>query len=243
MNSLRWCALFLAVLCVLFIATSCGAKEPSTATPTRPVFYTDIAADNNSVIEEALSKFDPVIRGYLASIPILYGDVRTALAQTTYYVKPGKERILVSRDWDKKYGESSYWQLYYKDYGVNPQDSVFSRTFKVELLVHEYLHHAELKKEINLKRFFDEMFTWFLDPARGEPLPEDNYIKYIIFWNLYRPDGFNGPHPRGPGEEEFAYIGEQIANGPIKRMDELSVEIIKYYRGILREEFLIKKRP
>lgn len=234
MNGFRLRTMLFMVMCflliALFIATCDNAKLL-------------IDESNRPIIEEALSKFDPGMREYLASIPVFYGNVRTARAQTTYYTKPGREHILVSRDWDKKYGESRHWKRYYKYYDVSPEAPAFSRPFKLKLLVHEYLHHAEAKKNSDIQVFSNKVHEWYLDPSWGEPLSDHNYQKYTLFWNLYRPESLSSPSKRGPGEQEFAYIGEQIASDSKKRLEELPSQIIEYYRGILREDLLVQKTP
>lgn len=222
------------VLSGLLVSPSCQIlKSPQT----------NIAESNQEIIKEVLGKFDPQIQDYLASIPIVYGNVRTAIARTTDYEYSGNEHIIVSFDWDKTYGESIYWESTYKHRGVNKNDPVFSKEFKRNLLTHEYLHHAEVRVGIDIKKFFEDVTNWYQDLEWGNPSPNRNYVKFILFWNVYGGNGRDSAEAGGhnyPGQGEFAYIGEQIANGGKKRLQELPSTIIVYYTGILREDILIR---
>jgi hypothetical protein len=213
-----------------------------TAAPTVPPIVTNISQSNWPIIAEALEKFDPKIRGYLASIPIVYGDARTAYAQTTDYENPGREHIVVSYDWDNRNGKSVYWKSYFEPRGMKKNDPVFSRNFKVALLIHEYLHHAELKAEIDTKKFFEYTDNWYRDPYWGDPgnLHSENYIKIILFWNLYGGNGGESGHDY-PGQGEFAYIGQSISLYGKARLAELPESIVAYYKGILREDLLVSE--
>lgn len=204
---------------------------------------TNISGDNQEVVLEALRKFDPATRRYLASLPIVYGDVRTAEALTTAQVPPGKEKIIVSRDWDKTRGESIYWEFYFKTRGENETDPVFARRFKLTLLVHEYLHHAELKATIDPGGFFESVDAWYKDPQWGNPSNDGNFQKFSLFWHLYGGNGSKEGRHSYPGQGEFAYIGSEIALGGIARLQELPGSIIEYYRGVLSEDLLVAAAP
>ena len=199
------------------------------------ILHSNIAPDNYEIMDEALEKFDPRMQRYLAIIPTIIGDAVTAYAQTSSYEPPQYVHSVVARDWDNTFGESVYWEIY-KKRGANPNDPVFSRAFKLELYVHEYLHHAERKANLDLAKFFEDVNAWYNDPSWGRATPEGNYQKYRLFWNVYGKNGFPSHQP--PGREEFAYIGEEIANRGRERLKELPQNIIAYYRGILREDLL-----
>lgn len=220
---------------VILGALSCQDAHPSSPEP--PV--TNIADSNRDLIEEALEKFDPETRSYLTSLPIVYGNVRTALARTTTYEPPGREHIIVSYDWGNTYGESAYWESHFKKWGRNKNDPVFHRDTRIRLLIHEYLHHIEANAKIDIEKFAKETSDWYKDPQWGNPdtSSDGNYAKYLFFWYLYR----KGDHTAlsSPGREEFAHIGWQIATGGKTRLAELPPNIIEHYRGILREDLLV----
>lgn len=175
---------------------------------------------NEPLIEEALEKFAPEQYEYLSSLPIVYGDVTTALATTTKYVPSGWEYITVSKEWD-----SSYY---------------FTDRFKLILFVHEYLHHLEQYTDLNIADFYDDVERWYLDPSYGSSEVESNYVKHVLWWSIYGGNGVSNDFV--PGREEFAYIGEQIANGGSDRLNELPSTVTDYYKGILNEALLCRER-
>jgi len=190
--------------------------------------------DNHEVVEAALERFVPELRPYLSSIPIVYGEANTARALTTVYVPSGFEYIAVSPDWDKTWGESKYWESVYSQRGYTGDAPAFPNSFKLNLLVHEYLHYLEPKLGLDVGEFYEVVADWYHDPSWGSF--ESNQAKHTLYWNVY---GGNGkkwgllddkPHP---GQEEFAYIGERIANGSKECWSELSLAILEYYEGIL----------
>lgn len=200
------------------------------------LLHSDISEENYEIMIEALKKFDPQLRRYLALIPFIKGNVRTAAARTRSYEPPLNVFNILSNDWDNTYGESYYWEIY-EERGENPNQPIFPEYFKLDLFTHEYLHHAELRKGINIKNFYADVTIWYNDLNWGEATSDENYIKFIVYWNVY---GGNGTSIKSkPGREEFAYIGERIANGIKERnLKELPPYIIAYYDGILREDLL-----
>lgn len=192
-------------------------------------------AANQEIINEALAKFDPAIREYLVSIPIVEGAVRTAVSQ------PKVPRIILSKDWDKTYRESVWWESHFQYWNVNKDDPVFSKDFKLQLFVHEYLHHAPVKTKLDLQGFCSEVHAWYEDPAWGSAAVNGNYVKFILFWYVYGGNGLINKYGCPSSTEEFAHIGWYIATGNKARLNELPQAIIEYYRGILRDEFFPPK--
>lgn len=198
--------------------------------------HSTVEESNYEILGEALGKFDPNMQRYLAVIPFITGDARTAYARTQNYEPPLNVYSVVSYDWDKTFGDSPHWESSYERRGEDPDAPVFERDGKLDLYIHEYLHHAELKANIDIEKFFQDVQTWYQDPVWGEPSASDNYQKYTVFWNVY---GGNGESSNSvPGREEFAFIGENIANDGARRLKELPPNILAYYEGILHEDVL-----
>lgn len=204
------------------------------------MLHSNIHERNYEIMGEALSKFNPALRRYLALIPVITGDVETAVARTRRYEPPLNVYSIVSRDWDNTHGESVFWYSVYQKRGEDKNKPVFSRFFKLTLIIHEYLHHAELKAGIDMGKFLEEVTVWYNDPAWGEPTPESNYQKFLLFWNVYGGNGELNGHIV-PGSGEFAFIGEAIAISGKERLEELPSNIIAYYHGILRKDLLYSR--
>ena len=229
----KWLLLILAGIVATLLVISCQN------TPEPPV--TNIANSNNVIISEALRKFNSKIQNYLTSIAIVYGGATTAYARTTNYEPSGWEHTVVSNAWDKTYGESPRWESHYKKQGENPNDPAFSKSFKLTLFVHEYLHHIELKANVDIEKFFEDVDIWYQNPQWGSHLHnalDINYVKATLFWNLYGGNGGKNGHFY-PGQGEFSYIGTQIALGGKSRLSELPPNIIAYYQSILRADLLV----
>lgn len=203
------------------------------------ILHSNISEENYPIMDQALKKFDPKLQRYLAIIPFISGDARTAIARTRNYEPPLNVYSIVSYDWDNTYKQSQHWESSYRPRGEDPDASIFSLSFKLGLFVHEYLHHAELKRNVNIQNFFHDVQDWYDDPSWGKPSPDENYQKYLLYWHIYREGTqYSGDPNIVPGREEFAYIGETIATGNKKYLKELPPSIIAYYERILRPNIL-----
>lgn len=191
---------------------------------------------NASVLKSVLEVFDPSLRSFLSSVPIVLDpSVDTAKAY------PAKGYISVSPDWDNTVRQSPY-KATYEQRGMMPEDPVFVRHFKTDLLIHEFLHMLQVRKGINDRSCYEAVARWYRDPRYGIPSPNGmvhagmttntrpytlatNRMKYILWHELYnyrtlsdmpRDESWKnmqyGARYRlaEKGKEEFAYIGQEI---------------------------------
>lgn len=196
---------------------------------------------NASVLKSVLEVFDPSLRDFLASVPIVLDS-----SADTAKAYPSKGYIGVSPDWDNTVDQSRYRAIY-EQRGMKPDDPVFMNRFKTDLLIHELLHILQVHKGIDGRLFYEAVARWYIDPRYGMPFsggsmvyadtmsdkrPDSlavNRTKYILWDALYnyqklkefpRDDSWKnmqyGERYRlsENGVEEFAYIGQEIlANG------------------------------
>jgi hypothetical protein len=234
--------------------------------------------ENRHVLAKIYTLFEDNIVDKLEKIPIIkILDARTALAHTSRFFESEDDfhYIGVSRDWDNAAKESRFWQRHYSKPGYNmgPNDPCFSDDFKLDLLIHEFLHLIQDTHIQDMELFYKEVKKWYKDESKGIPSPSGIYagkndgtsrLKYTLWWNLYRePDdpeepkndnwknmSYNDGYKNSQkGQEEFAYIGACLLQHALnfKGIDrekdillELPESIIKFYRGIIKKEFLTK---
>ncbi len=223
--------------------------------------------ENQPILETVLAMFHPSLRPYLDTVLIVKDNmVRTAEAVTSRQFSSSQEHaaIKVSPDWDAKAQDSKYWSTYFSKapYDLKPEDPVFSDDFKINLLVHEYMHLIQDHLRLDPPSFFQQVERWYRDKKFGRPGPEGIYLgrksgsnrmKYLLWWNLYGKAGnpadehdvgwqrmnYHGDYPGStPGVEEFAYIGGNIAIEIEEwrrkdRLAELSLDIIAAYQNVL----------
>ena len=191
---------------------------------------------NASVLKNVFEVFDPSLRSFLASVPIIFdSSARTAKAY------PAKGYIGVSPDWDNTVLQSEYRAIY-EQRGMKPEDPVFMYRFKTDLLIHEFLHILQVRQGIDSRSCYEAVARWYKDPRYGMPFPNGmasadmtndgrpdtlaiNRMKYILWHQLYNDrrlsdapqdeswkDMHYGERYRSSkkGVEEFAYIGEEI---------------------------------
>ena len=191
---------------------------------------------NASVLKSVFEVFDPSLRSFLTSVPIVFdSSADTAKAYRT------KGYIGVSPDWDKTVLQSQRREIY-EQRGMKPEDPVFMHRFKTDLLIHEFLHILQAHQGIDVSLWYEAVARWYSDPRYGIPNPSGlahadkandrrpaplsiNRIKYILWHNLYNyrrlndvPDdeSWKNMHygarykTAKKGVEEFAYIGEEI---------------------------------
>jgi len=191
---------------------------------------------NASVLKSAFEVFDPSLRSFLTSVPIILDP-----SANTAKAYPAKGYIGVSPDWDNTVLQSRYRAIY-EQRGMKPEDPVFMHRFKTDLLIHEFLHILQVHQGIDSRSCYEAVARWYKDPRYGMPSPngmvnadttEDgrphslaiNRMKYIIWHQLYNYRRLNdvpqdeswknmhyGERYRSAkkGVEEFAYIGEEI---------------------------------
>jgi hypothetical protein len=191
---------------------------------------------NASVLKSAFEVFDPSLRSFLTSVPIILDpSANTAKAYRA------KGSIGVSPDWDNTVLQSRYRAIY-EQRGMKPEDPVFMQRFKTDLLIHEFLHILQVHQGIDSRSCYEAVAKWYRDPRYGMPSPNGmvnsdttkdrrpdspaiNRMKYIIWHQLYNYRRLNdvpqdeswknmhyGERYRSAekGVEEFAYIGEEI---------------------------------
>lgn len=191
---------------------------------------------NAKVLDNVLEVFDPSLRSFLTSVPIIIDS--TASTAKAY---PAKGYIGVNPDWDKTVRQSAF-RAFYEERGMKPDEPVFIYRFKANLLIHEYLHILQFRQGIDRRSCYDAIARWYLDPRYGIPDPNGivnvaktngrrpdtlttNRMKYVLWHQLYNYQGLAdvpkdeswqnmqyGERYRAAknGVEEFAYIGEEI---------------------------------
>jgi len=191
---------------------------------------------NASVLKNVFEVFDPSLRSFLTSVPIILdSSAKTAKAY------PAKGYIGVSPDWDNTVLQSEYRAIY-EQRGMKAEDPVFMRRFKTDLLIHEFLHILQVHQGIDSRLCYEAVAQWYRDPRYGIPSPNGrvyadttkdrrpdtlaiNRMKYILWHQLYNYRRLSDvPHDESwkvmqygeryrfakKGVEEFAYIGEEI---------------------------------
>jgi hypothetical protein len=191
---------------------------------------------NASVLKNVFEVFDPSLRSFLTSVPIILdSSARTAKAYRA------KGYIGVSPDWDNTVLQSEYRAIY-EQRGMKPEDPVFMYRFKTNLLIHEFLHILQVHQGIDSRSCYEAVAQWYTNPRYGMPSPNGvvyadttndgrpdtraiNRMKYILWHQLYNYRRLSDvPHDESwkdmqygeryrsskKGVEEFAYIGEEI---------------------------------
>ena len=190
---------------------------------------------NAAVLKSVLDVFDPSLRSFLSSVPIVFdSSADTAKAYRT------KGYIGVSPDWDHAVLQSQYRAIY-EQRGMKSGDPVFMNRFKTDLLIHEFLHLLQTHQGIDSSLCYEAVARWYLDPRYGIPSPRGmvsvdrtgsrpdglaiNRMKYILWHELYNYRRLNDVPRDGSwrnmqygaryrlaakGVEEFAYIGQEI---------------------------------
>ncbi len=191
---------------------------------------------NAEVLKNVLEVFDPSLRPFLMSVPIVFDS--SANTAKSY---PSKGYVAVSPDWDNTVLQSDHRVIYEKR-GMKPVDPVFAKRFKTDLLIHEFLHVLQVQQGIDRHLCYEAIERWYKDPLYGIPssdgivpvnttkegIPpqlEFNRIKYVVWYQLYNyrklsdvPKDKSWKNMRyveryrsaKRGVEEFAYIGESI---------------------------------
>jgi hypothetical protein len=191
---------------------------------------------NASVLKSVFEVFDPSLRSFLTSVPIILDS-----SANTAKAYQAKGYIGVSPDWDNTVIQSQYRAIY-EQRGMKPEEPVFMYRFKTDLLIHEFLHILQVHQGIDNRSCYDAVAQWYLDPRYGMPSPNGivnadttkdrrpdtlakNRIKYIVWHQLYNYQRLGdvpqdeswknmqyGERYRSAekGVEEFAYIGEEI---------------------------------
>ena len=191
---------------------------------------------NAGVLKSAFEVFDPSLRSFLTSVPIILDS--SANTAKSY---PAKGYIGVSPDWDNTVLQSPF-RATYEQRGMKPEDPVFMQRFKTDLLIHEFLHILQVHQGIDGRLFYEAVARWYVDPRYGRPSPNGlvhadatkdrrpdtlsiNRVKYILWDELYNYRGLRdvpqdeswknmqyGERYRSAkkGVEEFAYIGQEI---------------------------------
>ena len=191
---------------------------------------------NAGVLKSVLEVFDPSLRSFLTSVPIILDS-----SATTARAYPAKGYIGVSPDWDNTVRQSEYRAIY-EQRGMKPEDPVFIQRFKTDLLIHEFLHLLQVHQGIDSRSCYEAVARWYRDPRYGRPSPNGrvlpattndnrpdalaiNRMKYILWHQLYNYRRLSdvpqdeswknmqyGERYRSAdkGVEEFAYVGEEI---------------------------------
>lgn len=190
---------------------------------------------NAGVLKSAFEVFDPSLRSFLTSVPIILDS-----SANTAKAYPAKGYIGVSPDWDNTVLQSPYRAIY-EQRGMRPEDPVFIERFKTDLLIHEFLHILQVHQGIDRRTCYEAVARWYRDPRYGIPSPNGivsadtkdrrpdtlaiNRMKYIVWHQLYNYRRLSdvpqdeswknmqyGERYRSAekGVEEFAYIGEEI---------------------------------
>jgi len=173
-----------------------------------PMFVTH---EKITPIQSVISQFSPGVQFNLVNVPIKTGNVVSAMAQTTNYVRRNNVDIL-----------------------VNPAFSTYSLSFQTELMIHEYLHILQAEDSaIDIQAFHQAVQLWFNDFSTGLPAPSglnSDYTKYYLYFELYNSGRYTlSDYPR----EEYAYIGTMLSDG---RQADVPANIQTYYKGILNCE-------
>lgn len=191
---------------------------------------------NAAVLQSALEVFDPSLRSFLTSVPIILdSSVKTARSYSA------KGYIGVSPDWDNSVLQSQFREIY-EQRGMKPEDPVFISRFKTTLLIHEFLHILQVHRGIESRLLYETVARWYVDPRYGIPSPNGavragttkdgradtfayNRVKYAVWYQLYNYRRLRDVPQDGSwknmqyveryrsaerGVEEFAYIGEEI---------------------------------
>lgn len=221
--------------------------------------------DSEPPLEAVFDYFDPSLRRYLRSIPIISSRAaQTAVTQTKWLTRE-PVFITVSPDFFRTAKESVFWSDYYSQppYSMTPDQLVFPEHFRMQLLVHELLHVSMWRKRIEAGAFYRHVAEWYADDAFGRPTPSSgsqvrsNPAKYALWWYLYGRPGDPGNmtdtgwkrmdycerYRRSPqGIEEFAYLGEVLAKAPENHEDSqtpvVSENVLRTYAGIIAPEAL-----
>ena len=191
---------------------------------------------NASVLKSVFEVFDPSLRSFLTSVPIILDS-----SANTAKAYPAKGYIGVSPDWDNTVLQSQYRAIY-EQRGMKPEDPVFMHRFKTDLLIHEFLHILQVHQGIDSRLCYEAVARWYRDPRYGIPSPNGivyadttkdrrpdtlaiNRMKYIVWHQLYNYRRLSdvpqdeswknmqyGERYRSAekGVEEFAYIGQEI---------------------------------
>ena len=191
---------------------------------------------NASVLKNVFEVFDPSLRSFLTSVPIILDS-----SANTAKAYPAKGYIGVSPDWDNTVLQSEYRAIY-EQRGMKPGDPVFMHRFKTDLLIHEFLHILQVHQGIDSRLCYEAVARWYIDPRYGIPSPNGvvsadttkdgrpdtlaiNRMKYIVWHQLYNyrrlsevPEDVSWKNMKygeryrfaNKGVEEFAYIGEEI---------------------------------
>ena len=191
---------------------------------------------NAAVLTNVLEVFEPSLRPFLTSVPIILDT-----SATTARAYPAQGYIGVSPDWDHTVYQSDY-RVTYEQREMAPDEAVFAMRFKTNLLIHEYLHILQYQLAIDNRSCYEAISSWYLDPRYGRPDPQgvvrlatnrgtrsetlaNNRMKYVLWHQLYNYQGLDKvPQDMSwknmqyldryrsakRGVEEFAYIGEEI---------------------------------
>lgn len=151
---------------------------------------------NAAVLKSALAVFDPSLRSFLTSVPIILDS--SAKTATSY---SAKGYIGVSPDWDNTVLQSPF-RAKYEQRGMKPEDPVFFQRFKTNLLIHEFLHILQVHQGIERRSLYEAVARWYVDPRYGIPSPNGvaradttktrraetlarNRVKYVVWHQLY----------------------------------------------------------
>jgi hypothetical protein len=205
---------------------------------------------NASVLKNVFEVFDPSLRYFLTSVPIILDS-----SANTAKAYPAKGYIGVSPDWDNTVLQSEHREIY-EQRGMKPEDPVFMYRFKTDLLIHEFLHILQVHQGIDSRSCYEAVARWYMDPRYGMPSPNGmvyadttkderpdtlaiNRIKYIVWHQLYNYRRLSdvpqdeswknmqyGERYRSAekGVEEFAYIGEEILSSGSGSEDYIKTE-------------------
>ena len=151
---------------------------------------------NASVLNSVFAVFDPLLRSFLTSVPIVFDS-----SADTAKAYPKKGYIGVSPDWDHSVLQSRYRAIY-EQRGMKPEDPVFMHRFKTDLLIHEFLHIIQVHAGIDGLSYYEAVARWYTDPRYGMPSPNGmayagttqdrrpdtraiNRTKYVVWHALY----------------------------------------------------------
>jgi hypothetical protein len=225
---------------------------------------------NGPILNQTYEMFDPSLKSHLKSIPILKTRLaQTAFSHTSAYLGSMGDftYVGVSSDWDNKAADSIFWKTDYSKppYNKKPEDPVFSDSFKLDLLTHEFLHMVEDHLGLDVGKLYQAVKSWYQDELYGRPsvagvhggkFTGTNRAKYALWHQLYGQPGnledatdnvwkamkYNDRYKNSPpGTDEFAYIGGTILIPSESRRDrllEFSDVIIGFYRGIINPKIL-----
>lgn len=244
---------------------SCGYKPRENITdilqirgilPGEPVS----SSKNREVMAEVLARFHPQVQRFLNALPIVTSrSARTAYSHTISYLVSDNDflYIAVNPDWDVMAKESPYWDCCYSkpSYRMQPTDPTFSDRFKSSLLTHEMLHQVEEWRAIDMDAFDAAVGAWYSALVYGVPAVDSNYTKHTLWWNIYGKPGNPGTAidwmsrvgsghyaDAEKGSEEFAYIGERLADDPESCGPEIPESLLRFYDGVLAPDILERAR-